>query len=417
MAHKAARIIFAILFIGTLFVFAGFNAYREFRPLAVVLNNTAPVSLLNLRQTISGVEQGINENLLGRMGFVETYAYIQVLLGKEESSNFLRAKGINGQWYFVDFYPQNTAITQNFARRIKALQNYVEPLGTKVLYINPPNPHIQNFSKVSSGLPILNYAYLQDALLYHLQNYGVDRIDLRTTLPRHEIPYDKWFFKTDHHWTSELAFAAFTDIVNYMDEKYSSNLDPDDYYKNPENYGTVTYPQSFLGSYGNHTGAAHSDFDDFTAMYPLFSGKYKVSSYDGKHSEGSIVGSIYYPSQLRISDIYANGMYAYYLQGTKAHKKIENDLAPEKPKLLIIGDSFLLPIASFLAPMFKQIDYVWPLDINGSIDIEQFIKDGTFDYIMIEAFEANTNKDEMFDYFRNADKTEADIIERTEDEK
>jgi hypothetical protein len=239
---------------------------------------------------------------------------------------------------------------------------------------------------------------------------------LRTSLRDHDIPYENWFFKTDHHWTSELAFAAFTDIISYMDEKYNANLDTYDYYKNPENYGTITYPQSFLGSFGRRAGITHSGLDDFTVIFPKFDGNYKVSNDDGKYHDESIIGSVYYTSQLDVSDIYTSAMYSYYLQGIKAKKIIENKQYPNGPKLLVIGDSYFLPIAAFMAPLFGQISYIWPLAESGNIDIEEFVKDNIFDYVVIESYEGNLSTDDMFDFFRSADKTEADIIKETNDD-
>jgi hypothetical protein len=415
MAHKTARLIFAVLFIITLFTFAGFNAYKEFTPLSAVLDSAAPVSLENLRQTISDVEQSINENLLGRMGFIESYAYVQVLLGKEESGNFERIKGKDNRWYYVQFYTQDLEQTQNYARRIQAMQEFTAPVGTKVIYINPPAVSMFGRDQIAAGLPVLDYSTMMDALLYYLQSYGVDYIDLRTSLPKHNIPYESWFFKTDHHWTSELAFAAFTDIVQYIDEKYSANLDPEGFYKDPENYGHITYPQSFFGSMGKHTGAVQSYFDDFTAIYPHYYGEFIVSRNGEIQTDHSVIGSIFYVSQLNVVDIYNSSMYNYYLKGPSALISIENTLVSEEPSLLIIGDSFFLPVTSFLAPMFGHIDFVWPLAEGSKTNIDDLLEKNEYDYIIVESYEGNLITDDMFGFFRNADKTEADIIEEITD--
>jgi hypothetical protein len=162
---------------------------------------------------------------------------------------------------------------------------------------------------------------------------------------------------------------------------------------------------------GIRAGIAYSGLDDFDVIYPLFDNEYRVSYSNKETIDGSALGSIFSTTPFSDASVYIQDFYSYFLRHTINHTAIDNLTDSDKPTLLVVGDSYIRPIVAFLASMFGHIDFIWPLDENYHTNLEKIITSNTYDYIIIEAYEGNIKKDEMFDYFRSADKSEIDIID------
>lgn len=79
--------------------------------------------------------------------------------------------------------------------------------------------------------------------------------------------YD-YFFKTDHHWTSEAGFYAFTKIAEYAENVLETRVDPK--VRNLDNYNVENFEEWYLGSNGQRTGIHYGGIDDFHFISPKF---------------------------------------------------------------------------------------------------------------------------------------------------
>jgi hypothetical protein len=358
-------------------------------------------SMDEAEQKMSDLESDVVDNILEREKFIDTYTYLQVLLGKEESGGFDKVKDKHGVLNYTSFYPVDTLPMQEYALRVKRLSDSVSENGSQVFAVNPPSLYLRGKMDYSVGLPFLNNNYLQDAYLYHLQSLGIHYLDLRETLKGHDILPEDYFFRTDHHWKIETIFAAFGDIVEMMDDYYDTNLDSDNFYKDISNYNTVLYPAAYLGSMGRSSGIAFSGIDDFTLIWPKFQTDF-VFDYGHVHLEGDFEKALISKSHFSTDDPYGSyGLYGAYLGGNPNVGVITNRLKPEAPSLLIINDSFGTPLATFLALLFSEVTVIWPTADNP-IDIEDYLRQHTFDFIMIEQYEGNLNNEKAFSYFKEA---------------
>lgn len=183
-----------------------------------------------------------------------------------------------------------------------------------------------------------------------------------------------------------------------MESRHGLSLDPARFYRDRDNYGRHTYPESFLGFLGRSTGIQFSGMEDFTVIWPRFKGEYLVEyidKYGFTRHEGSTEESILNPEVLKPHEPYGMTMYDFYLYGIKSWTKVTNKLNPNGPKLLLIHDSFGPPLAAFLAPMFSEIHMMWPVAESFSINIDEYMAGEKFDFTVVELYPYNYNEQGM----------------------
>lgn len=402
--------IYAVLFLIVLFGYAGVNAWHgtgewvetvRWNLADGVTRKTAPQTI---SRTVAGLDQSIIASMYGRMEFIETYSYIQVLLDKREFNNFSYIKDEDGYLHYASFFREDTNDMEEYARRLKRLQDWVEPNGTKVLFFVTPGKYVRGETEFRTGMPVNNPDNIVDEMLFYLNRYGVETVDCRKYIPNETLSVQDAFFKTDHHWTIPAAFAATQVLVEQIEEKFGVDLDPDDYYMNPAQYESVVYHKGMLGSMGRKTGANFSGLEDFEALWPRFENHYdrvcmgvtdQTQHFQGITEESLMDTGVL----LEHKDIYSDSQYSLYLNGLRPYEQIINEDNPDGCRIFAIRDSYFSPMIVFLAPMCGQIDAIWSLEESHMLDIETYVKENEFDYIIMEIYPYNINED-AFNFFK-----------------
>ena len=389
--------IFALVFMVVIFGFALINFVHSYEPLKEMIESSDEIQ-------VADVEDEITSDLYGKMNFIETYAYMQVLMDKREFNNFSMIRDESGFLHYASFFREKDDKIFDYAMRVKRLDDYAKANGTEVLFVVTPSKYDPDYVKFRTGMPVNDSGDTVNELLFDLNRLDIDTLNLGETIPNAELSYDETFFKTDHHWTIPAAFYATGELVNKMEECYGEELDPDGYYTDIDNYDITEYTGGMLGSMGRKTGAVFSGVDDFTALWPKFGGDFKRESMtnDGKlvNTSGTFEETfmdIY--ALIDQSDLYSGSQYALYLNELRIYEKIVNNDKPDGSKIFMIRDSYFSPVISFMMPMCGEIDAIWSLEESDNLDIESYIKNNKFDYIVIEVYPYNIN-DAAFNYFR-----------------
>ena len=400
---------FIILLVAVLFVTPVFRICRDkFNKRAFeFLQGTFALSfvlmfLLLVGINIVGDVYFVNNRL--RANLTEAYGHLHTALGKDAQRNFQIVRSRTGQLNYGSFYQfVPFEILSEHARRMWSMNRFFEDNGTRLLFVNPPPVFQRGLpNDFAPGLPTHNLNPVQDAFLFYLRSLGVNYVDLRYTFADNLLPAERYIFQTDHNWTTEASFEGFRDTVAGLNAIFGSSFDPEGRYRDIENYYKSTFPDSFLGSFGQRTGASFSGFDDFTLIWPGFdtditfeyvsSNTINMRTGDFAHA---LINSAYLP---------ANGssnparMYASYLGGLRPWSKIVNNNSPDAPRLLMIHDSFGLPLAAFLAPLFREIHMIWPAGIRD-FTIEDYLYQNQFDYVIVIINSVNLSNSAMFDFF------------------
>lgn len=409
-AYLLRKKIFAVLFLIVVFGYAGLNArygseewleeVEECLEDGITLA-TAPETLSHM---VSELDESIIESMYGRMNFIETYSYIQVLLDKREFNNFGYIKDEDGYLHYASFFREDTDDIEEYAKRLKRLQDCVEPNGTKVLFFVTPGKYVRGVTDFRTGMPVNDPNHIVDEMLFYLNRYGVETVDGRKYIPNDALSLQDAFFKTDHHWTIPAAFAATQVLVGQIEEKFGEDLDPEDYYLDPAQYEKVVYRKGMLGSMGRKTGANFSGLEDFEAFWPKFENHYdrycmgvtdQTQHFRGTTAEALMDTDVL----LKSDDIYSDSQYSLYLNGLRPYERIVNEDNPDGCRIFAVRDSYFSPMMVFLAPMCGQIDAIWSLEESHMLDIESYVKENEFDYIIMEIYPYNINGD-AFNFFK-----------------
>ena len=388
--------IFAVVFMITVFGFAGVNFAHSYEAIkACVAEEDTSVDALDTT---------ITESLYGRMNFIETYAYMQTLMDKRESNNFSIIKDEDGFLHYASFYRDEDTRIFEYAMRVKRLQDDVARKGTKVLFVVPPSKYNPAYTQFRTGMPVNDPSYIVDELIFYLNRLGVETLNLGETIPGENISYEDAFFRTDHHWTIPAAFYATKEVVDKMESSFGVELDPDGYYTDISNYDVVTYESGMLGSMGRKTGVHFCGMEDFTALWPHFSGnysrEYEMESGVKLSGDGDFV-EVAMDRELLTGekDIYSHSQYSLYLNGLALYDHIVNEDNPDGCSIFMIRDSYFSPVMAFMMPMCGQIDAIWSLEETDELDIETYLEENTFDYIIIEVYPYNINSN-AFNYYK-----------------
>jgi hypothetical protein len=156
-----------------------------------------------------------------------------------------------------------------------------------------------------------------------------------------------WYYRTDHHWTADGAFAAYE---AYMRAAGHEPLPRDAFY-----HHTV---RGYVGSTRSRSALWLTPADTITIDEPIGC-DLTVSFSDGEQT----YTSLFFYEHLNEYD-----WYPLFLDGNHPVTVIENNgAAPDAPVLLMVKDSFGNTLAPLLAPSYKTIVMVDPRYYKQSV--------------------------------------------------
>lgn len=405
-AYFMRKRIFSVIFIAFILIYSIYSAMLNRDALKDALGTFRQEAADNpneLQTEVATLQNTMEENIEGRMKYIEYFGAVQKALDKKEINNFAYIKDETGSLHYSAFYQDDENDYFEYAMRVKRLKDYVSQFGTDVLFVVAPSKYVPGQTEFySEDMPVNDPQVVVDETLFYLNRLGVDTLDLNKYLPNEEVPYEEAFFKTDHHWTIPAAFYATEVLTDTLNEKYGYELDTDQYLTKSQ-FETKIYRQGMLGSMGRATGKNYSGLDDMVAYYPRFhmniARTYLEENGQYTNKDGDIIGTLILPEVLENTDIYSDSQYSLYLNGLRSYEKIVNHSNPDGKHIFMIRDSYFSPVISFLTPMCGEIDAMWSLENMDELDIESYIKNNRFDCIIIEMYPYNIG-DDAFQFFR-----------------
>jgi hypothetical protein len=193
-----------------------------------------------------------------------------------------------------------------------------------------------------------------DRFLKGLDAAGIDYLDLRTNYWAKGLDQNQLFFNTDHHWSINGAFNSYQEIAEKLNSDYGFRIGQK--YTDLNNYGQEVFKDYYIGSMGRRVGEAYGGTDDFTLITPKFDTDYTVyeRDYGGeKVFKGSFRDAVLTNSYIAPGTPPETNRYAVY-HGDNAELQFVNHKI-KNGKILMIKDSFGLPIYSFLSAGVHEV--------------------------------------------------------------
>lgn len=229
---------------------------------------------------------------------------------------------------------------------------------------------------------------IADELLLRLRENDIDTLDLREMLYEEGQDYDKFFYRTDMHWTTETAFKAAVSLAEYLERHYGFQNTDDIYQTNL--YHQTVFEKSFLGGNGRKVTEAKAEAEDFILISPKYETEYHMEIKSrGMDLEGTFEEVfINYETLTQTSN--TNGdPYDSYRTRNYPLITIENLKAERNrdKKILLLRDSFSSPMIPYLAASTGKIDCLFLQTFNGSV--ETYIEQTKPDIVLIAYYPGN----------------------------
>lgn len=395
------RSISAIIFLVFLFGFSAINICYSGKEIFKEVQ-TSIDKKLSPKEFVTAIDTKINDKIIYKNKFVESYGYIQNLMNKNEFSNFSIVKDKEENMHYT-YFGTGPNPTKELSDRTTKFAKEMENQGTKLVYLMAPDKYIKGVTEFPKGIPYAYHNETADDFLKELDENNVSNIDFRDNILNSGIDKDKLFFKTDHHWTIETSFWAFTELTRQLNEKYNLNLDPNNFYRDINNYNSIIYPKSFLGSMGRKTGMLYGSVDDFNLIYPKFNTSYRYYT-DSKSQKFDLSGRfeesliLSYPFNANIDLLDSKSdKYFTYLLGNRPFVQVTNNNNPDGLKVLFVKDSLIVPTAAFFSSMCSQMDLIDPRYYEA--DIVEYAKSQDYDFVFLSIYPQNL-VDEFFPFFK-----------------
>ena len=322
---------------------------------------------------------------VGHDWVMDQYSEVQNLLEKKVSNGFQVLRDSDGELNYINFFPYETYDFQHYGERLHEVAEVTEENGGKFLFISAANLS-QGMLDSQSEFPVADFKARTDALFYYLQGYGVSYLDSRLVLKKSGIDESLLRYKTDSRWTVEASFEVLKGTLQKIREAFDLELDPQGTYLEDESFERTVYSNSFSGEFARLAGIPFAGKEDFTLYTPTFQTDFTVTT---SHFNQEVTAHGSFEEVLVANEIlteenpYYRNMFYAYLGGQAPRRVITNNINPESPKILLIGDEYAAPYAALMAPLAGELHYIWPYDNPSVDDLEAYIEENDFDYVFM----------------------------------
>lgn len=306
-------------------------------------------------------EEDYNEAFPFRTDFVNLNGLMARTLQKRELNEVYRYK--NG---FLSI-PLDLYDPSPYAQSIVEFYKYINQhhAGTKLVYIQIPSKESFDGGVMPSG--IINYSnQITDTMVTALRNAGVPVLDLPVEMREEGFTMETAFFRTDHHWLPETAFWVSGQIIHFLNESFQVNFDSA--VCDLSNYQIDVYKRWALGSQGKRTGTLYAGVDDFSVIYPKFDTQMTTAVPSGSiERHGTYYDVNIAQKSIDHRDYFGTITYTAYIGGDMPLVEHVNEHAASDARVLLLKESFSLPLQAFLSLHFQRMDVIDPRYYDGSI--------------------------------------------------
>ena len=310
-------------------------------------------------QYVDEVQKAYTSNFFGKEWYINLNGLYAKWTGRNVYNNIARLK--NGMLTHAEMPKLNM---QPLANALIGLNSFLQTQKIPYLYVQAPFKNTMDDSLLPSG--VVHYANKNtDELLNYFTASKLPYLDLRPALTASAEDVERYFFQTDHHWNSEGAFVAFGALVDYLNQAFPKQIDTT--VADIANWKVDIYENWFLGSHGKRVGEYYAGVDDLSVFTPKF--KTDMSTFIPKHRQyfrGDYTVANLRTQYLDAPNYFDENPYCVYIGGDYPITHHINYLAKNDIKVLLIKDSYTLPVEAMLSTAVRELDVIDPRHFTES---------------------------------------------------
>lgn len=343
---------------------------------------TVPHSLADVKNDAalltSKAQSAIEDDLLGRSIITRVVNRTEGMLGVKQGV-FDGEMMYDLDGYLVWATPEKTEESiATGSENVLKFRERLREMGLEMLYVMMPQRiDPADWPSGTVDFTLENH----NAQAAWLKKNSVETLDLNAALTEDGFEQHTLFFRTDHHWKPSAGLWASKRIAETLSERYGLAFDTS--VLEPERYRVETCEKAFLGSMGKKITEQKIVPDDLEIWMPTYETALTVSFVDrpAEHGDFSLLYDMnYYDPCTPLSD---QDPYSVYLRGNLGRVTIENALAKNDTRLLIVGDSFDNVLVPFLSQSVRSVDV---FDLRNGGYGKKFwscIEDGEYDIALV----------------------------------
>ena len=274
--------------------------------------------------------------------YVNLNGGVRKFVGQREMNYVLKLN--NSHLIFPEKEMQNEEI-KIYADEVIQYADFCESQGTPFLFVQPISDIDENNKQLPAGAEDYSNENI-NVFLQYLREAGIEVLDIRECMKKDGMDLYDYTYITDHHWTTEGCFYAFSHITDWIEKETGVTVNSN--VTNLENYEIETYKNWYLGSYGLRTGEIFSGVDDYELIIPTFD----VEFVDKEGKSHLFYEQVVNSSVFEKSD--AARIYVY-----EEALDVPDGVATTSQYLsvLLVSDSYSIPMAPYLKLAYSDYDF------------------------------------------------------------
>ena len=312
------------------------------------------------------------------------------LLGQRRCNGVVRLK--NGGLVFI----RRKDRKDRQKARLAECCEYLKARNTPHIVALAPQKMTMDDSLGYGGWPRLEYNEIADGYIDFFVRNSIQHFDMRREFCSSADMVERAFYKTDLHWKFDSALCA-TRLLMPILAQMCGEADSQSSVRDCMNRFVLhDLARSFCGSYGKRTGILFSGVD-FPVHYFTYDSCDVISKsmpVRNKFCSGTFDNSVINWSALeQPKSHFEDRFYECYENGLTPFVRYRHAAAPIKKKLLMVKDSFAMPVAAMASVVFAAVDVIDPRNFKD-VDFYEYVQAVEPDVV---CFVFNTSGDWMPD--------------------
>ena len=284
-------------------------------------------------------EQEMNAVFYEKEEFLKLNGMMRRMLGQRMLNGVVRLN--NGQLTYLHEPIEAETLQQN-ADNISALYNYFAQRGIPFWFAITPDKISMYDDELPPGYTDSSNDNIE-IFLQRLRDNGTPYIDLREGLHTIDPDLYRFFYLTDHHWTTEAGFYAFTLLAEEMQK--GGVYFPEEVL-DIHNYTQEVHEDTLFGSWGQRVGRGFADEEDLALWIPT----YDTQVMRGFDSLRGTLGDVLYDRS--VFETNTDGLvYDGVLLDTT---RFVNEGNSNGKRILFIGDSMARTVIPYFVASFRE---------------------------------------------------------------